>query len=159
MDEYIIISSLNDFIFCPYSIYLHNVYMDADEDMYHATPQIRGKNAHEPTDNKSSSTRSDVILALPVYSEKYHLMGKIDVYKVKEKKLIERKYQQKSIFQYSVYEVNNTSRILDNLILKIENEFAKEFDGGDSVIIFDVSGVKLKKYGNAIHRDKDIVYF
>ena len=61
--------------------------------------------------------------------------------------------------QYSVYEVNNTSRILDNLILKIENEFAKEFDGGDSVIIFDVSGVKLKKYGNAIHRDKDIVYF
>ena len=61
--------------------------------------------------------------------------------------------------QYSVYEVNNTSRILDNLILKIENEFAKKFDGGDSVIIFDVSGVKLKKYGNAIHRDKDIVYF
>ena len=60
--------------------------------------------------------------------------------------------------QYSVYEVNNTSRILDNLILKIENEFAKKFDGGDSVIIFDVSGVKLKKYGNAIHRDKDIVY-
>ncbi len=61
--------------------------------------------------------------------------------------------------QYSLYEVNNTSRILDNLILKIENEFAKNFDGGDSVIIFDVSGVKLKKYGNAIHRDKDIVYF
>ena len=29
----------------------------------------------------------------------------------------------------------------------------------DSVIIFDVSAVKLKKYGNAIHRDTDIVYF
>jgi CRISPR-associated protein Cas2 len=59
--------------------------------------------------------------------------------------------------QYSVYEVNNTNRVLDNLMLKIE-QFASKFDGGDSVIIFNVSGVKLRKYGNAIHRDVDIVY-
>lgn len=61
--------------------------------------------------------------------------------------------------QYSVYEVNNTNRVIDNLITMIEETFAKKFDGGDSVIIFDVSAVKLKKYGNAIHRDVDIVYF
>ncbi len=61
--------------------------------------------------------------------------------------------------QYSVYEVNNTNRIINNLIVMIEETFAKKFDGGDSVIIFDVSGIKLKKYGNAIYRDKDIVYF
>ncbi|MDN4752954.1 CRISPR-associated endonuclease Cas2 [Porphyromonadaceae bacterium W3.11] len=61
--------------------------------------------------------------------------------------------------QYSVYEVNNTNRLLENLIIKIEEQFAKKFDGGDSVIIFDVSSVKLRKYGNAIHRDEDIVYF
>ncbi|MES5006180.1 CRISPR-associated endonuclease Cas2 [Prevotella disiens] len=60
--------------------------------------------------------------------------------------------------QYSVYEVNHTNRICDNLILKIEAEFSSKFGGDDSVIIFDVAGVKLKKYGNAIHRDKDIVY-
>ena len=60
--------------------------------------------------------------------------------------------------QFSVYEANNTNRVLDNLVIKIE-EFAKKFDGADSVIIFDVSSVKLKKYGNAIHRDKDVVYF
>lgn len=60
--------------------------------------------------------------------------------------------------QFSVYEVNNTKRILDNLILKIE-EIAPLFEGSDSVIIFDVADVKLKKYGNAIHRDSDIVYF
>ena len=58
---------------------------------------------------------------------------------------------------FSVYEINNTSRVLDNLLLKIE-QFATKFDGGDSVIVFDVSGVKLRKYGNAIHRDVDIVY-
>lgn len=61
--------------------------------------------------------------------------------------------------QYSVYEVNNTNRVMDNLIAMIEETFAKKFDGDDSVIIFDVSGVKLRKYGNAIHRDTDIVYF
>ena len=48
---------------------------------------------------------------------------------------------------------------MNNLMVIIENEYAPKFDGGDSVIIFDVSAVKLKKYGNAIHRDKDIVYF
>ena len=31
MDDYISISMLNDFIFCPYSIYLHNMYMDTDK--------------------------------------------------------------------------------------------------------------------------------
>lgn len=34
MDDYIPISTLNDFIFCPYSIYLHNVYMETDEGWY-----------------------------------------------------------------------------------------------------------------------------
>lgn len=59
--------------------------------------------------------------------------------------------------QYSVYEVNNTNRVIENLKLKID-DFAKKFDLDDSVIIFDVSSVKLKKYGNAIHRDEDIVF-
>lgn len=61
--------------------------------------------------------------------------------------------------QYSVYEVNNTNRVLDNLVVMIEELFAKKFGGDDSVIIFDVSSVKLRKYGNAVHRDVDIVYF
>ena len=60
--------------------------------------------------------------------------------------------------QYSVYEVNNTTRVLDNLMQKIDH-FAKNFSGADSVIIFDVAEVKMTKYGNAIHRDKDGVYF
>ncbi|KGN93958.1 CRISPR-associated endonuclease Cas2 [Porphyromonas crevioricanis] len=60
--------------------------------------------------------------------------------------------------QYSVYEVNNTNRMLENLTIKIDEQFARKFEGGDSVIIFDVSSVKLKKYGNAIHRDADVVF-
>lgn len=105
MIDYINISTLNDFIFCPYSIYLHNVYMESDETMYHATPQTRGKIAHESVDKKTASNRADDILSLPVYSERFGLMGKIDVYKRKEKKLIERKYQLKQIFQGQIYQL------------------------------------------------------
>lgn len=105
MTDYITISSLNDFIFCPYSIYLHNVYAEADESLYHATPQTRGRVAHEPVDNKTASNRADEILSLPVYSEEYGLMGKIDVYRRKERRLIERKYQLKRIFQGQIYQL------------------------------------------------------
>lgn len=59
--------------------------------------------------------------------------------------------------QYSVYEVCNTKRIIDNIILKIE-AYAKHFSMDDSVVIFDVSDNAITKYGNAIHRDRDIVY-
>jgi len=53
MDDYISISMLNDFVFCPYSIYL-NVYMDTDEGLYHAKPQTRGKLSHyEISTNKT----------------------------------------------------------------------------------------------------------
>ncbi len=60
--------------------------------------------------------------------------------------------------QYSVYEVNNSKRVMDNISLRID-EFMKDCEGSDSIIIFDIAAIKLKKYGNAIHRDKDIVYF
>lgn len=79
--------------------------MESDETTYYATPQTQGKIAHETVDKKISSNRADNILALPVYSEKYGLMGKIDIYKRKEKMLIERKYQLKQIFQGQIYQL------------------------------------------------------
>lgn len=60
--------------------------------------------------------------------------------------------------QYSVYELNNTKRVLDNMTVKIE-EYSKKFGGGDSVMIFSVDEKSVIKYGNAIHRDVDVVYF
>lgn len=104
MDDYIAISTLNDFIFCPYSIYLHNVYMNTDEGLYHATPQTKGRLAHESIDNKTSLNK-DIILALPVISNHLRLIGKIDVYKQKEKKLVERKYSLKHIYRGHMYQL------------------------------------------------------
>ena len=79
--------------------------MDTDEGMYHATPQIRGRMAHETVDKKTASNRKDCMLSFSVFSEKYKLMGKIDVYRADKKLLIERKYQLKQIFQGHIYQL------------------------------------------------------
>lgn len=105
MSDYIPISMLNDFIFCPYSIYLHNVYMDTDESLYHAVPQVRGRIAHRTIDHKTASTRRTVLMSLSVCSEALGLMGKIDLYRLSTKTLIERKYQLKKIFRGQVYQL------------------------------------------------------
>lgn len=105
MTDYIPLSVLNDFVFCPYSIYLHQVYMEADEDVYKAAPQTRGTVAHEPVDRKTSSTRRGELLSLPVYSDTLGIAGKIDVYKTGECRLIERKYNLKQIFRGHYYQL------------------------------------------------------
>ncbi len=105
MDDYISISTLNDFIFCPYSIYLHNVYMESDEGIYHATPQTRGRVVHASIDKKTYSTRKSDLMSLPVCSERLRLIGKIDLYKQDKKLLIERKYQLKQIFRGQYYQL------------------------------------------------------
>jgi CRISPR-associated protein Cas2 len=61
--------------------------------------------------------------------------------------------------QYSVFEINNSRRIQDILKVKIESTFAKKFDGGDSVFIFETDAHQAIKYGNAIHRDQALLYF
>lgn len=61
--------------------------------------------------------------------------------------------------QMSVFEINNSKRIRDLIVSKIESHFSKKFDGGDSVFIFFTDENTCVKYGNAIHRDKNIVYF
>ncbi|HIZ33201.1 MAG TPA: type V CRISPR-associated protein Cas4 [Candidatus Bacteroides merdigallinarum] len=104
-EDYIPISLLNDFIFCPYSIYLHSVYMEADEGLYQAYPQTKGKIAHESIDRKTYSSRKKDIVSLPVCSESLGLMGKIDIYKGDEKLLMERKYSIKQIFRGQLYQL------------------------------------------------------
>lgn len=95
--------------------------MDTDEGQYKAVPQIKGKVAHQTTDNKTASNRVDDIFSLPVYSEEYGLMGKIDVYKRREKKLIERKYQLKQIFQGQIYQLWAQMLCLEEMGGKVES--------------------------------------
>ena len=66
MDDYILISWLNDFIFCPVSIYFHQLYGSKETMLYQNRDQISGKAAHKTVDEKSYSTRKDVLQGISV---------------------------------------------------------------------------------------------
>lgn len=76
-----------------------------DEDLYHATPQTKGKAVHESIDNRTASKRKNELLALPVFSDELGIMGKIDIFRQSEHILIERKFQLKQIFQGQIYQL------------------------------------------------------
>ncbi len=105
MDDVISISNLNDFIFCPASIYFHKLYGSEDNLMYQSSYQINGSKAHEAVDNNSYSTRKNIITSLEVYSDKYRLYGKIDIYDADKKILIERKKHVTRIYDGYVFQL------------------------------------------------------
>lgn len=79
--------------------------METDEGLYHASPQTQGRIAHQSIDTKRASTRSHDLQSLSISSEKYRLIGKIDLYKADKHLLIERKYNLKRIFQGQIYQL------------------------------------------------------
>lgn len=79
--------------------------MDTDEELFHAKPQARGKMAHESVDKKTSSSLKDEIQSLPISSDELGIMGKIDVYRQKEKLLVERKYKIARIYRGQLYQI------------------------------------------------------
>lgn len=60
--------------------------------------------------------------------------------------------------QYSVFEIDNSDRILDNIVNDIDNRFKKRFSQGDNVVIFVLSSsCRTIKYGYACNEDTDLV--
>jgi len=105
MYQLIQISTINDFLFCPYSIYLHSIYYSFCQDTYHGKTQIVGKLKHENIETSKYSSSTRYLQGLPVYSEKYKVVGKIDIYDVLEKALIERKYKVSKIYDGYKYQL------------------------------------------------------
>ncbi len=105
MESYIPISFLNDFIFCPRSIYFHQLYGKADESLYHTTDQSDGKAAHATLDTKTYTTSKKVLQTIEVYSYTYGMGGKIDTFDQAKKLLTERKKKIKVIYDGYIYQL------------------------------------------------------
>lgn len=106
MESYIRISNINDFLYCPVSIYLHSLYEGFDRKAYQQTPQIVGTIKHENIDKGQYSTSRRYATGLEIYSEKYGIAGKLDVYDREKKAIIERKTRIKHIhtgYRYQLY--------------------------------------------------------
>ncbi|MBQ4511138.1 MAG: type V CRISPR-associated protein Cas4 [Clostridia bacterium] len=105
MENPISISMLNDFIFCPVSIYFHSLYSGVEKNLYQGKSQINGTKAHETIDNNTLSNKKDFLYAKEVYCEKYGLIGKIDCYDINSKTLVERKKKVTTVYDGYIYQI------------------------------------------------------
>lgn len=62
--------------------------------------------------------------------------------------------------QYSVYEINNSQRILDIVMIELKKNFEKKFSQGDSVMIFRLSkSCEILRFGYAKNEEDDFVMY
>ncbi|PIW96677.1 CRISPR-associated endonuclease Cas2 [Candidatus Kaiserbacteria bacterium CG_4_8_14_3_um_filter_38_9] len=64
--------------------------------------------------------------------------------------------------QCSVFEINNSQRVLQNILKEIELVYKKKFTGADSVLIFQIGEAdkrKIIRYGYAKNEESEIVIF
>ncbi len=146
MEPYIQISKINDFVFCPKSLYFHSIYENFSEKTYHQSPQVKGKIKHESVDQNKYSTSKKYLQGLEVYSEKYNLAGKIDIYDKENKVLIERK--------------NKIAKIYDGYKYQLYGQYfcLKEM-GYEVKQIFLYSMTDNKKYGIGVPDEKETAEF
>ena len=58
--------------------------------------------------------------------------------------------------QYSVFQIDNSSKIIDNIIQDLKNNFEKKFTQEDSVIVFKLSSsCEIIRFGYAKNDEKD----
>ena len=101
----IAITQLNDFVFCPASIYFHMLYGDTSTFLFQSDKQINGTAAHSAIDEARYSSRKKILTSMDVYSEKYGLIGRIDIYDQEKETLIERKRQIKTVYDGYIFQV------------------------------------------------------
>lgn len=60
--------------------------------------------------------------------------------------------------QYSVFEIKNSPKYLENIQMQVKEYFSKHFKQSDSVMIFQMSNTcKITKYGYAKNDDEDLI--
>ena len=60
--------------------------------------------------------------------------------------------------QYSVFEIENSDKLLNNIMNDVENRFSKSFSEMDSIYIFKLSSsCKIVRYGYAKHEEENVL--
>lgn len=163
MEEYIQISYLNDFVFCPKSIYFHQLFGEISTRIYHKEAQIRGKAAHSAIEEEKYSSRKDILQGIDIYSAKYGICGKIDLFNIETGVLTERKKHIKKIYDGYVFQLyaqfygltemgyevrelylysTDTNRKYPILLPEDNREMQRAFDK----LIYDINNVNLSKF-------------
>ncbi len=60
--------------------------------------------------------------------------------------------------QYSVFQIDNSDRLLKNISAEIKNNYEKRFKESDSVIIYRMTkNCEVTRYGYAKNEEKDLI--
>ena len=105
MEAYLQITYLNDFVFCPLSIYYHELYGQQEPLLYKDIPQINGTAAHESIDSATYSSHANILQGIDVYSVQLNLCGKIDTFDTEKGLLTERKKQIRALYDGYIYQL------------------------------------------------------
>lgn len=117
--DHIQISKINDFLFCPHSLYFHSVYENFDKTQYKARSQIAGTIAHKTVDTHKFSSRKSILQGMEIFSEKYGLIGKIDIYDRDREELIERKRTINKIYDGYLFQLYAEKLCLEEMGYKV----------------------------------------
>jgi len=152
MESYIPISKINDFLYSPKSLYLHLIYENFSEKLFHEKPQIEGKLNHQSIDKKTYSTEKRFIIGKEVYSKKYKIMGKIDIYDTRKKVLIERKTKIKKIFKGYKYQVYAQYFCLEEMGYKVNKIILYSFKNNKSYEVPLPTRKEKQEFANLIDK-------
>mgnify|MGYP001590142012 CR=1 FL=1 len=63
--------------------------------------------------------------------------------------------------QYSIFKIQNSKRVLNNIVSEIDHKYKKTFTSTDSIIVFETCiacDKKVHRYGYAKNEDVDILF-
>ena len=113
--------------------------------MYQSKAQLDGTKAHEKIDNGTYSTRKNILMAIDVYSEKYGVIGKIDMYDENKKLLVERK--------------KHVNRIYDGYVFQLYAQYFAMLEMGYTISSLEIRSLDdNKKYKIALPNQDDAMF-
>ncbi len=154
MDGIINISYINDFLYCPKSLYLHIIYDNFDSKVFHDKPQVSGNLAHESIDQNHYSTSQHILQGLSVYSQRLGVKGKIDLYDKQEQSLIERKYQVKKIYKGYIYQLYAQMYCLEEINYPVSKLFIHSLSDNKRYEVALPSKIEKKEFESLIEKMK-----
>lgn len=152
MEQYIQISKINDFIFCPKSVYLHRIYENFNQNTYHQEPQKVGKLNHENIDGGKYSTAKKFLQGMPVYCNKYGIAGKIDIYNTETKTLVERKTKIKKVYDGYKYQLYAQYFSLLEMGYEVKKMFVHSLNDNKRYEIFAPDKLETERFERVINQ-------
>lgn len=150
MENPIAISKINDFIFCPMSLYYHSIYEHYDDKIYHGIAQQVGKIKHENIDEARYISSANIMQGTTVYCDKYNLVGKIDLYDSKKFELVERKYKIKTIYDGYKFQLYAQMFCLEEMGFRVDRMFIHSLSDNKRYEIIKPSKKEIENFETTI---------